>query len=355
MRRSVLVPILAGALAALVGVARGEQAQEREKDRAMQVSITKENYLGWPNTYVLRNGYVELRVVTDVGPRIMDFRRSGGDNILYVRAAEAGRSGESTWVFRGGWRLWVAPERRETTYVPDNEPCLAEIVGDRLVVQGPEQRAAGIQKFVEVSLAAGEPRARLKTRIRNIGSFSVRYAAWSLPVLRPGGRAFLPLDVGPKESFDAVRRYILWSYTLFHDPRYLWGDALVEIDHRKVRAPAVPASTGRRPDESKIGTDSRQGWAGYLLGQDLFLKRFPARAPGEYPDGGATTEVYSSHEFLELENLGPLTTIGPGEEIVTPEDWWLFSDVRIPERADPQVHERAVLEALAPYIEKTRW
>ncbi len=321
----------------------------------MAVSIEKETYLGWPNTYALRNGVVEVRVVTDVGPRIMDFRRLGGENVLYVRSAEAGKSGESSWVFRGGWRLWVAPEREETTYVPDNHPCRARIEGARLIVEGPEQRQAGIQKIVEITLLPGEPRVRLKSRIRNIGSTSVRYAAWSLPVLRPGGRAFLPMDVGPLEAFDAVRRYILWSYTRMDDPRYRWGDQLIEVDHRKVPTVSPRAGSKRRADESKVGTDSRQGWAAYLLGNELFLKRFPAKAPGEYPDGGATTEVYSSWEFLELENLGPLTTLAPGEEIVLPEDWWLFAGVSIPERDRVEEHERAVLEVLGSYLEKTRW
>lgn len=319
------------------------------------MTIEKENYLGWPNTYVVRNAEVELRVVTDVGPRIIDFRRRVGPNVLYVRESEAGQSGEPHWVFRGGWRLWVAPEQQGTTYAPDNAPCAVEVEADRLRVTGPPQPQAGIQKIVEVTLSATEPRARLKARIRNIGRTSVRYAAWSLPVLRPGGRAFLPVDRGPLDAFDAVRRYILWSYTRFDDPRYRWGNELIEVDHRKVAQGRVHPGHTRRTDESKIGTDSRQGWAAYLWQKQLFFKRFAAQAPGEYPDGGSTTEVYSSVEFLELENLGPLSVIEPGEEIVLPEDWWLFDAVDIPEAARSEDHERAALRALAPYIEKTRW
>ncbi len=128
---------------------------------------------------------------------------------------------------------------------------------------------------------------------------------------------------------DATRRLLLWSYTKLADPRYHFGDRLVEIDHAKVK-PAPPAQTGRRDDESKVGVDSAQGWTAYLFEGTLFLKRFPHEAKGQYPDGGATIEVYSSHEFLELENLGPLTTIAPGEEIVLPEDWWLFTGVTVP-------------------------
>jgi hypothetical protein len=317
--------VAALAVAAAVGTAAAEQG------RALmtQTRIVKEDYHGWPNTYRLSNGLIEARVVTDIGPRIMDVRPQGGANLLYVRDSEAGKQAEDHFVQRGGWRLWIAPERKETTYAPDNSTCRAEMLNDStLRVTGPAQPDAGIQKQIDVSLPPGEPHLHITARIKNISDHPLTYAAWSLPVLRPRGRAFVPWDVGPLDAFDAIRRLLLWSYTKIADPRYHFRDRLIEIDHTRVKPP--PASqAGRHDDESKIGVDSAQGWAAYLLDGTLFLKRFPHEA-GQYPDGGATIEVYSSHEFIELENLGPLTTIAPGEEIILPEDWWLFTGVRVP-------------------------
>lgn len=308
-----------------------------------RVEIRKENYGGWPNTYRLSNGLVEMHVVTDIGPRIMDLRPAGGANLLHTREALGGTN-EQTYMFRGGWRLWIAPERTETTYALDNTRCTAEVRDDRtLVITAPPQPAAGIQKRVEVSLANGEPRARLVSHITNVADRSLTYAAWSLPVLQPGGRAFVPLDVGPLTAFDATRRVILWSYAHFTDPRYAFGDRLIQIDQSRIPAPPAGQS-GRHDDESKIGVDSSQGWAAYLLDRTLFFERFPHVRGGAYPDGGATIEVYSNHEFLELEHLGPLTTIQPGEEIVFPEDWWLFTDVNVP------VSEIDALQALGKYV-----
>jgi hypothetical protein len=292
------------------------------------MQITKENYHGWPNTYRLSNGLIEAHVVTDVGPRIIDLRVPGGANLFHIREGLGG-TGEATYMFRGGWRLWIAPERSETTYALDNVACEAETVDEStLRVTALPQPAAGIQKIIEVSLSRGEPRLRLVSHIKNISDHPLTYAAWSLPVMRPGGRAFVPLDVGSLSAFDATRRLLLWSYARFADPRYRFGDRLIQIDSAKVPAPPVD-QTGRGDDESKIGVDSAQGWAAYLIESTLFLKRFPHPA-GEYPDGGATIEVYSNHEFLELEHLGLLTTIAPAEEIVFPEDWWLFTGANVP-------------------------
>jgi hypothetical protein len=294
------------------------------------VSINREAYRGWADTYRLANGAIEARVVTAIGPRIVDLRTSGGENLFYVRDSEAGGRNEPEWTFRGGWRLWIAPERRETTYALDNAPCQAEVRdGPTLRITGPPQPEAGIQKVVDLTLDPRRPLLRIVSRIRNVTSRPLEYAAWSLSVMRPGGRAFAPLDVGPLDAFDAIRRFLLWSYTETADPRYRFGDRLVQVDQSVVRP--VPAGvTGRRDDESKIGVDSRQGWAAYLLDGTLYLKRFPYDPTGHYPDGGATIEIYSSAEFLEVENLSPLTTIAAGGELVYPEDWWLFPDVTVP-------------------------
>jgi hypothetical protein len=327
--------------------AAGAEGREQMNGLSDSNAIVKESFHGWPNTYRLSNGMVEARVVTAVGPRIISFNRVGEENVLYTRAGELGGQGEADWTFRGGWRLWISPEVKETTYVPDNSPCEVEIVDDVLVVTGPLQPPAGIRKQIEVRLADGAPQLRIVARIKNISQRDLTYAAWSLPVLRPGGRALIPLDVGPLTAFDAFRRLIFWSYTEHDDPRYRFGDRLVQIDHAKVQPPLSPRA-GRRDDESKIGVDSSQGWAAYVLEGTMFLKRFPHTQGATYPDGGSTIEVYSSSEFLELENLGPLTTIAPGEEIVLPEDWWLFEDVKIPEA------EAEARRAIEPYLEQAK-
>jgi hypothetical protein len=314
---------LAAALALLAGTAAGAPAGETRTT----VHIAREDYRGWPDTVRIGNGLIEARVVTAVGPRVIDLRAAGGENLFHVRDAEAGGRGEPEWMFRGGWRLWIAPERRATTYVPDNSPCAVEILDGRTVrVAGPPQPAAGIQKIVDLEPAADAPRLHVRSRLRNIGREPLTYAAWSLSVMRPGGRAVVPLDIGPPDAFDATRKLILWSYAEMGDPRYRFGDRLVEVDQSRV-APAPPAQAGRRDDESKIGVDSAQGWASYQLGRTLYVKRFPHDPDGRYPDGGATIEIYSSAEFLEVENLSPLTTIPPGGELVYPEDWWVFDDV----------------------------
>lgn len=290
--------------------------------------IERGDYHGWADTYTLSNGLVEIVVPIAIGPRIVDFHAVGGENVFHLRPAELGKSGESDWTFRGGWRLWIAPEEKATTYEPDNQPCTVTGLGSGGIrVTGPVQSGAGIQKSIEVTLADKAPRARITSRIKNVSNRTLSYAAWSLSVMRPGGRALVPIDIGDPTAFFDTRSLILWSYTKVADPRYQFGDRLVQVDQAKV-APA-PATPGRRADESKIGVDTMQGWAAYLRGDLLYVKRFPHEPGAPYADGGATVEIYSSAEFIEVENLSPLTTLKPGEEIVYPEEWSLISGVTV--------------------------
>ncbi|MEO6029455.1 MAG: hypothetical protein ABIR79_21535 [Candidatus Binatia bacterium] len=90
---------------------------------------------------------------------------------------------------------------------------------------------------------------------------------------RPGGRAFLPLDVGPLDALDATRTIVLWSYAHLDDPRYRVGDQLIEIDHAAVveGPPPTRRAPGRTSDGSKVGVDSVAGWAAYLLDDTLVV------------------------------------------------------------------------------------
>src|SRR4029453_19507100 len=119
--------LMCGAATLLFTVAAA--SGEPMPDSKSTPTITREDYRGWPDTYRLTNGRIEAAVLSAIGPRIIELKAAGGKNLFHVRDAEAGGHGEAEWVFRGGWRLWIAPERRATTYVPDNASATADNVG----------------------------------------------------------------------------------------------------------------------------------------------------------------------------------------------------------------------------------
>jgi hypothetical protein len=81
----------------------------------------------------------------------------------------------------------------------------------------------------------------------------------------------------------------------------------------------------------KIGFPNPRGWLAYWWSGTLFVKRAAYDIKSEYYDFGSSSECYCSDGFLELETLGPKTTLKPGEATVHLETWELYTDVEWPD------------------------
>src|SRR5262249_45846149 len=122
----------------------------------MSVRIEKIDFKGWPNSYRMTNGEVELVVTSDIGPRIIRYGFVGGRNDFKEFANQIGKSGEPDWQNRGGHRLWVAPEAAPSspiTYAADNFSVNIRIKGDAIIATPPLERKSGLQKQIQVKLA----------------------------------------------------------------------------------------------------------------------------------------------------------------------------------------------------------
>jgi hypothetical protein len=87
----------------------------------------------------------------------------------------------------------------------------------------------------------------------------------------------------------------------------------------------------------KLGHFNERTMGAYLLGSDLFVKRYEADATKAYPDLGASYETFTNGEFLELETLGPLEEVAPGATVEHVEQWSLHRDVEIREWTDEAI------------------
>ncbi len=301
-------------LAARVGA--GEQGK---------VMMEKVEYQGWPNNLRITNGTVELIVTLDVGPRILSYRLVDGKNVFKEYADQLGKSGEAGWMIRGGHRLWTSPEDLTRTYAPDNGPVAFEKLADDLVRLKPAADEFGIQKEIDIKLDAEGSGVMVAHRIRNVGREATELAPWALTVMAPGGVEIIPLPPkaphpgsvkGAKsaEDFGPNVELILWPYFDFSDDRWSFGRKYITL-HHKDRGP------------TKLGLNLSMGWAGYLNGSTLFVKRFPYEVGKTYPDRGASYETFTNEDMVEMESLGPLVRLAPGEATVHEESWRLVGGV----------------------------
>jgi hypothetical protein len=261
-----------------------------------------------PDPVAVSLGSYRLQVAVDFGPRILGFQLDSGPELFAALGPEVviDRPDSGVYHFRGGHRLWASPEIPEITYAPDDAVCQVSEDEGAVTVEGPVDRAGLIKR---ITIHGGDDGVVVDHELGNGGDAPVEVAPWALSQLALGGTAIVPIWGQPDEHrLSASGSLITWPYTDLADRRVAWhGVAMV------VRAEAGPPF--------KIGTGPDPGRLGYLLDGHLFTKTVEPAREGEYPDRGAVGQFYLGDAFCELETLGPLDTLQPGELATHREVW----------------------------------
>ena len=269
----------------------------------------------------LDSGDLRLIAPLDFGPRILFLGLKGGENLLQVFEDEEGAGPEGNYYFRGGHRLWHAPEDPVRTYQPDNASLSwKELSPTSIVLRAPVEARTGIRKEIEVQ-SCGKRTFRLIHRLFNEGLWAVRLAPWALTVFRPGGIVLLPLPSKGEHPRDLLPRYSLipWDYSDLSGPEWSFHSRFIGLDTRKIK---TPQKLGISPVEP--------GWVGYWSGGCLFVKKAETIVGAKYPDRGCAGEVFSDGKMAELETLGRLVDLESGEKVVHIEEWTVFDDIQEP-------------------------
>jgi hypothetical protein len=296
----------------------------------MKTTIRKVEYRGWKNNLRFSNGTVELVVTLDVGPRIMSYAYTGGQNVFKEYEEQMGKSGEDSWQIRGGHRLWHAPEDVKRTYALDNTSIKYENLSESSarLIQTVESMT-GIQKEIDVKLDDAGTGVTITHRLRNTNLWDVELAPWALSVMSPGGTAIIPLpqkishpgslESGEKPDYRGFVpnvNLVMWPFTDLSDPRWRWGTRYITLKQD---------ASAKKP--TKLGMTHKMAWVAYLNHGVLFVKNIEYREGRQYTDGGSNFETFTNKDMLEIESLGPFEKIPPGKIVEHVERWWLLKGV----------------------------
>lgn len=293
------------------------------------MKIEKIDYRGWTNSYRIGNGEVEAVVTGDVGPRVMRYGFVGGQNFFREFEDQLGRSGEPDWQPRGGHRIWAGPEDAVKSYAPDNGPIDIALTADSIVATEPVEPLTGLEKQIAVRMASTGTGVEVAHRIRNAGREPYRLAPWALSMMARGGygiHGFPPRGTHP-EMLAPTNPLVMWAFTNLSDPRWTLLERYL-----------VLRQDPDNPVPQKLGTFNQRTWGAYLLNNELFLKRYDAPGdPSRYPDFGCSYETFTNADILELETLGPLVTLAPGQSVTHTERWSAFRNVRVNDWTDSEL------------------
>lgn len=226
------------------------------------------------------------------------------------------------------------------SYHADNGPA-AWRYGDfsgEVVIESIQESPQRIRKTLGILSAAQGPRVSLRHTVVNEGDQPIMLAVWALTVMQPQGLEIIPQPPLGEHPRDLLpnRGIVLWAYTDLSDLRLTLGTNFWLLRQAADYPPI------------KIGLAHRERWIAYVLSDTLFIKTFDYDPTTVYPDGGCNFETFTDSEMLEIESLGALVTLQPGESTNHHETWHLFPLIEQFEIES----EEALAEWIAPFLEK---
>jgi len=303
------------------------------------LQLTETTYEGW-DALRLTNGDAEIVVTTSTGPRIIHYSLVDGPNAFQVIPETRGQTGGDTWQPHGGHRLWHAPEVKPRSYYPDTgtygTPAMEQ---GALRIVSPTESTTGIAKEMRVTLAASGTAVQVEHRLTNNTVWPVPLSVWALSIVANGGRVVLPQEpfVAHDDELLPARPVVLWKFTDMADPRWRWGTKYITLQQRDDLG-----------TPQKVGVYSPLGWGAHVTPEQVFVIRVDP-APGgvaALPDMGCSFETFTKGPFQELETLGPLTTLAPGQTASHTEYWFL---AKTPPLADT---DEALDAGLLPIVQE---
>ncbi|HEX5837724.1 MAG TPA: hypothetical protein VFY26_07820 [Anaerolineales bacterium] len=260
---------------------------------------------------ILKNDFLQIDYLTNF-LRITGLIPAGKPNLLADLSDLAPiPTPYGEFYFHGGHRLWHAPESMPRTYIPDMGELRMTELANGVFLEARTEPGTGIRKQIEIILAPATPSVRLTHTLINDGLWPVELAPWAISQFRLGGTVILPMPVGAVDPAGLLpnRQISFWPYARINDPRLKLDDKFVLFKADALLPPF------------KFGYFNPHGWMAYWLDGVLFLKRFDVRAGQAHPDHNSNAELYCGDRFVELESLGPLTTLQPGESVSHLETW----------------------------------
>ncbi|MGW5716042.1 DUF4380 domain-containing protein [Amycolatopsis sp. NPDC003865] len=265
----------------------------------------------------LERGDLRLGLVPELGGRLLSVRYRGvellwrnekllGDDLRGEYRPNSGRMGD--WVNYGGDKTWPAPQGWDgpgqwpgpPDPVLDSGPYAAVVDGDTVTMTSAPDPRTGL-RFTRAVTILGDG-YELRLTAENTSSRRVRWALWNVTQLPGGGAVTAGLrrpDVVALVAGTGTPEYTVDGDRLVVPPQDVVG---------------------------KLGVPGTAGWVSY---GPLTLS-FDVDPSGEYPDEGSPLEIWLEHplpeplaslgdldppaRIVELEVLGPLTTLDPGEK-----------------------------------------
>ena len=284
---------------------------------ALPLAAQTDQYEGFTGFW-LKNDRAEAFAIAEPYPRVLAFRLKGGENPLHVYR-EYEYIGVRSWFFE--------PTQIPASGLPALQPATAEMTGARSVrLTAAPDDSSGLQLIMEVSLDSQRPVLHIRHGFKNMRDQPRRIACWALNVIRPDAGVGVTLW-----RTEGRRSLLFWPSTDPNEAGIHLGPHALALDYR------IEPQNGWH----KVGTNSDAGWIAFVWNGNALKSTVVHVSNAEYPEDGGTVTMFNSTpevfdgkpRFGEIENVGPLSELMPGNTLWMEQELELFTGI---ETSDPE-------------------
>ncbi|MCW5556229.1 MAG: hypothetical protein KIT22_00020 [Verrucomicrobiae bacterium] len=274
----------------------------------MRLEIEKIGPPRWNAAYRCTSRDAELIVETGIGPRILSLKWAGSPNLLYEDDTQFG---VGAWRLYGGHRFATAPESK-LSYFPDNRPCRVTADSQRLRIEQ-VRMPMGLRKTLTIEPSPEADGFVLHHDLDHAGSAPWSGAIWTILCVPAIGCVRIPTR--PVAGLDSDEVCHFWNCP---------GWYTANPASRQWRQEEGLFSVLPRGETAKVGIYSPDGRLDFehpAAGLTLLQTEIPPRE--SCPHQGCNIEVFTAPRYLELEMLGKVTTLQPGDSMRLTQHWLL--------------------------------
>lgn len=282
-----------------------------------ETTIERINYRGWNDSYRMTAEAHSLVVVPEIGGRIMEYSLDGR-NVIWENPEEFGKMHDlaKEWRNYGGYKTWVSPQDA-WGWPPD--PILDrgkanietfDTDGRKwLRIIGCPSFETGVAFVKELTLSeTGD--VTLVQRMRNVTDHKI---SWGIhDVTQVQTPCFVVFPVRPDSRLEGGFQYLA-------------GDPQKSTQFTVRDGLCITSYHGKT---YQISSDSDGPWMVWFKDDLAYVKLFPPmKRDSEYGDRGSSVTVFTSDGklgYLEMEVLGPITELAPGQETSLTETWRIY-------------------------------
>ncbi len=275
---------------------------------------------GWTNVIRLGNEHIEVIVAPEIG-RILQVSRPGGRNLYRENTELAGKlppaDDDGRWSNYGGDWIWPVAQTRWSEFQPGNWPPRRLLDGrpweyTSWKTLGGQQCCLMSQHYGAplhlkasrlIKLEAGAKRLLIAQRLERTAASTVPVTLWQISQVAGAARLVLPVD--DNSAFTNGYRVLMFAAP---------PAAAVQVARQTL------VLRTELPAETKLGSDSRQGWVAAQVDRAvILLEVITPAAAGPFPEEGCAIEVYTNPgmDYSEIELLSPEVNLAPGAVLET--------------------------------------